>query len=269
MGKSIEELRRICQKEDVLLSNRLARKVSIYFTKLLLYTNITANQVTFLATVIAIFAGICFIMGHYWYVLAAFLVVLSGVFDCVDGEIARYRGTSSITGEYADSIRYYFQNPYYFACISFGIYNLYRDVTVFVFGFLAIISLCVISVVSGYEYDVVIKERMRSKIKINEKKLEAGIKENDRHSSFSIVDSVYRITHSRLTNIIGTDPLFAIAALIDAFAPPISVGHFTFGLLYIILILYSVCAPFHWVSSILVKIKQKSPDKLYHSIFSD
>ena len=71
--ESIKELRKICQK-PVIKSNTfyprmVSRKVSIYITKLFLYTNISANNVTLLMILIGIIASIFLGVGEYFYSL--------------------------------------------------------------------------------------------------------------------------------------------------------------------------------------------------------
>ena len=56
MVESIKELRLLCQdaerRGDMSLTYRFNKKYSIYFTKLLLYTPISANQTTFIDIII-------------------------------------------------------------------------------------------------------------------------------------------------------------------------------------------------------------------------
>ena len=72
MVESIEELRKICQRRDVRYQNaveKFSRKFSIYFTKLLLCTGITANQVTLLNILIGMIAGVFLAYGYPWATL--------------------------------------------------------------------------------------------------------------------------------------------------------------------------------------------------------
>lgn len=84
------------------------RHISIYCTALLVRTPISANGVTGLM----ILSGWCiaaalFIPGIWGAVLALFFSQLQLYFDCCDGEVARWRGTSSAKGVFLDKVGHY------------------------------------------------------------------------------------------------------------------------------------------------------------------
>ena len=76
---------------------------------------------------------------RYWFI-GSILIYLSAVFDCVDGEVARYNKSSSPFGQFLDDMSYYLTWAYILACMSFGIYNMLQWIPIFIFGFLAVIS---------------------------------------------------------------------------------------------------------------------------------
>ena len=84
------------------------RKVSPYLTRLLLKTPITANGVTYLMilTGLSISAALL-IPGITGIVLALFLSQLQMLWDCSDGEIARWRNTESPKGVFLDRVGHY------------------------------------------------------------------------------------------------------------------------------------------------------------------
>jgi phosphatidylglycerophosphate synthase len=67
-------------------------------------TRITPNQVTFLATFVALGSCALFIVLPGWWgaVVAALVFELSFVLDCVDGQLARIRKTASAIGHHLD-----------------------------------------------------------------------------------------------------------------------------------------------------------------------
>jgi phosphatidylglycerophosphate synthase len=105
----ISELREIAQSTktsaDRRLSYRLFRLLSIYVTRVLLYTPITANQVTVLSILTGV-AGIVLISRQSAAVAIAGygVMFLYHILDKVDGEIARARNHYSIHGIYLDNI---------------------------------------------------------------------------------------------------------------------------------------------------------------------
>ena len=84
------------------------RKISPYLTRILLRTPITANGVTYLmiATGISI-SGALLIPGTTGIFLALFLSQLQMLWDCCDGEIARWRETQSPKGVFLDRVGHY------------------------------------------------------------------------------------------------------------------------------------------------------------------
>ena len=84
------------------------RKVSPYLTRLLLKTPITANGVTYLmiATGLSISAALL-IPGYQGILLALIFSQLQMLWDCCDGEIARWRSTSSPKGVFLDRVAHY------------------------------------------------------------------------------------------------------------------------------------------------------------------
>ena len=146
--ESIKELRRICQetRDDVLyqrswFDRNLTRRISIYFTRVFLKMGISANQATAVDLLIGLAAGALLVSpnpGHW--LIGIFLFYAYFVFDCVDGEIARYRKTASPVGSFLDGGLGLLMWPYILACMTFGISNALQDNTVFVFGFLAAVG---------------------------------------------------------------------------------------------------------------------------------
>ncbi|MCG8418738.1 MAG: CDP-alcohol phosphatidyltransferase family protein [Proteobacteria bacterium] len=67
-------------------------------------TPITPNQVTFASLVVCAGAGAMFVglTGHLWVFLAALVFELSFILDCVDGQLARVRKSSSVLGHLLD-----------------------------------------------------------------------------------------------------------------------------------------------------------------------
>lgn len=84
------------------------RKGSIFLTRLLLPTGISANAVTWVMVAIGILGALVLVLPGWWPVLAcAALIQLHILVDCTDGEIARWRGQISTTGVYVDRVGHY------------------------------------------------------------------------------------------------------------------------------------------------------------------
>lgn len=113
---TIAELREVTQPPSVRtragaehwVASAYLRALSPYLTRVLLRAGLSANGVTWL--MIAAAAGAAAATGWPSLVGAVIVVVLVQVqmlLDCCDGEIARWRGTSSPTGVYLDRVGHY------------------------------------------------------------------------------------------------------------------------------------------------------------------
>lgn len=113
---TISELRSVCQPPSVTgrsnaehwVADLYLRNLSPYLTRLLLKTPITANGVTYLMIIsgISISAALQ-IPGLLGIFLAFFLSQLQMLWDCCDGEIARWRETQSPKGVFLDRVGHY------------------------------------------------------------------------------------------------------------------------------------------------------------------
>ena len=79
------------------------RRVSPYVTRELLRTRATPNAVTWLMILCGLAAGAALSVPGLWTAVLAFVLIqLQILFDCSDGELARWRGQSSPVGIYLD-----------------------------------------------------------------------------------------------------------------------------------------------------------------------
>ncbi|MBA3029859.1 MAG: CDP-alcohol phosphatidyltransferase family protein [Desulfobacteraceae bacterium] len=78
---------------DSFFTHIFARSVSVHLTPVVAKTSITPLQVTILGLIIGLFAAcIGSVSGWAYGILAAILIELSHILDCVDGELARLTG---------------------------------------------------------------------------------------------------------------------------------------------------------------------------------
>jgi len=129
----ISELRKICAKEEEMIYH----KISIYFTKLFLKADLTANQVTALAYATTLLAGFLWLYPTYLnLVLGALLCQLAAILDCSDGQVARYRMRKlslpqDPLGFYLEEVRSLLLLSYLHACLTIGFYMAYPNITIF------------------------------------------------------------------------------------------------------------------------------------------
>ncbi|MFT4657004.1 MAG: phosphatidylglycerophosphate synthase [Candidatus Aldehydirespiratoraceae bacterium] len=85
---------------------------------------LTPNLITvasFVSAVVA--AGFVVVGGATNFVLAALLIHLSHVFDCMDGQLARYRQTMSAAGSYYDRATDQIQVAMWFGAVAYAAYD--------------------------------------------------------------------------------------------------------------------------------------------------
>lgn len=113
---TIAQLREVCQPPAVRgrrnsehwVADVYLRRISPYLTRVLLRTSITPNGVTWLMVASGTAAAFALLIPGLWgAVLAAFLVQLQMLWDCCDGEVARWRRMSSPKGVFIDRVGHY------------------------------------------------------------------------------------------------------------------------------------------------------------------
>ncbi|MFL6139017.1 MAG: CDP-alcohol phosphatidyltransferase family protein [Frankiaceae bacterium] len=113
---SIAELRTVAQPDATMMrrngehwAGRLyMRRASVHVTRVLVGTRVTPNQLTGLMIVAGVAAGAAVLVPTVaGPLLAALLVQAYLLLDCVDGEVARWTGRTSVTGVYLDRVGHY------------------------------------------------------------------------------------------------------------------------------------------------------------------
>ena len=164
MVETIKELRKICQKKPTTLTGKIQRRISIYLTRLLLPTGISANQTSILDMLIGIIAGIFFLTAQKWLILVGALIFFFwNTIDYVDGEIARYRKDCSLSGEFLDRLNHMVVEPFLFVCISFGLFKIFGQIEIFAFGFSAALSRLLLTLVRHSMYVCAVDSHLYTK----------------------------------------------------------------------------------------------------------
>jgi len=79
------------------------RPISFLIVKLIYPINITPNQISVVALLMGIFAGICYAFGSAeFYTIAAIFFFLCNTLDCVDGQLARLKKNGTKVGRVVD-----------------------------------------------------------------------------------------------------------------------------------------------------------------------
>jgi phosphatidylglycerophosphate synthase len=88
------------------------------------HTCITPNAVTFGGVIVAILSGVAYARGNYWsYVVGAVLFFIAGLFDEIDGMLARIKFADSPFGTYLESFADSLSYLLLFGGITIGLYR--------------------------------------------------------------------------------------------------------------------------------------------------
>jgi len=250
MIESIKELRKICQKKEQLYDrkgkenkskpvqeyfyDRFLRLVSIYITKLFLYTKITANQVSVLSMLVGIIAGVFFSFREPIYWIYAFLLIqLFHFLDAVDGEIARYRKEASPIGKYFDLMAHGVVIASIFIGITFGVYKSINNIFVFFLG-LIVLSSFLVSSLSDMIKNFLIYEYV---VHYNDKNVLKRIKTK------RIKVNSFRYTVKRMLGFDGIPFIILFFTILDMFFPNFSVFSLRINYRFIFLFLMALFTP--------------------------
>jgi phosphatidylglycerophosphate synthase len=93
-------------KDDEWWSSFVTSPIAVLLNYIVIdYKWLTPNIITLLSFIVAIIA-VCFILIGWSinFIIAAILIHMSHILDCMDGQMARYRGESSLSGSYFDKL---------------------------------------------------------------------------------------------------------------------------------------------------------------------
>src|SRR5246127_1258707 len=108
------------------------RRLCRPFVRMLSHTSITPNAVTFGGIVVSLVSAVAFAHGTYWWsVLGALLFYLAGLFDEMDGMLARLKFAESPRGTYLEGFADGLSYLLLFTGITIGMYRHYGRVAIF------------------------------------------------------------------------------------------------------------------------------------------
>lgn len=107
----------------------IARYLSYWITIPFVYLPFTPNQITLLTNILQ--ASSIFVVAYadgYNKLFGVLIFYIGGIFDFVDGNIARYKSQSSIKGLFYDQIGHVFIGPLFYIGIGLAAYNNNLDI---------------------------------------------------------------------------------------------------------------------------------------------
>lgn len=242
--ETIKELRKICQSEisDTWQDKLVCRRFSIFITRLLIPTDVTPMQVSWVFLFFGFVPGLFLASGKF--AAGVILLQMWFIFDGVDGELARYKKQSSLTGLYFDLVIHYISHPFTFICLGIGLFNQSGSLIYLVCAVFAAVSMMIISILTD------IKKLLL---------LESGAARSPRVSRQVCVDKgmvfyakqtfsfLHKLcTYPTIMNII------TLAAFSDLFLKT--------NVLSFLAVFYGFLSTFVWVSKLIVNINTRSLD---------
>lgn len=120
---------------DGFVDRHFNRQAGRPLSKLLIRTSVTPNQVSVCSTLIGLVAAGLFASGRpSWMIVAALLLQLSAVIDCVDGDIARVVFKESPLGKWIDLVGDQFVHIGVFVGLGLGLWRAQVDAPVLALG---------------------------------------------------------------------------------------------------------------------------------------
>ena len=104
---------------DGIVDRFLNRPLGRYLSKILIHAPFSPNQISIVSTLIGISSGWLFATGYF--ISGAFLLQISAIIDCVDGDLARVLYKESRFGKWLDLVGDQFVHVAVFAGIGFGL----------------------------------------------------------------------------------------------------------------------------------------------------
>lgn len=150
--QKIKEMRAICIPESrneyiPAADKRIFIPLGFLFTRLLVRTRMTPNQITVMWGMMMVFFSLLYILNcPLLNVVAAIGWIISFALDNTDGQIARYKGLRSKRGIFLDTVNHSVTFPLLFFCIGLGQYFTSGEILDVIMGSAAGLFMLLISI---------------------------------------------------------------------------------------------------------------------------
>jgi len=109
----------LASSTDGIVDRFLNRPVGRHLSKILIHAPFSPNQISIVSTLVGILSGWLFASGYF--ISGSFLLQISAIIDCVDGDLARVLFKESRLGKWLDLVGDQFVHIAVFAGIGFGL----------------------------------------------------------------------------------------------------------------------------------------------------
>ncbi|OQA26823.1 MAG: CDP-alcohol phosphatidyltransferase [Chloroflexi bacterium ADurb.Bin344] len=188
MVESIRELNKICQKPNYRTVGNwyvrnILRDAALPMTWLLLHTGVSANQVTFFSFLVASLGGLSYVIpGAGPFLVSALLLQFWYYLDHVDGQIARYRKTASMTGRFLDFMTHHLVHLILFFALGYYAYKALAREIFLLWGSVSSLAILAFNLIHDVKYKTFYERCCRDGAVI--KKSSQGSKKTEQPKSF-------------------------------------------------------------------------------------
>jgi phosphatidylglycerophosphate synthase len=189
--------------------------ISRYISRLLVKTNITANQITIFSIFLSL-TGLLFIgLGNNFFIILGFILLyLYIVFDECDGEVARYKKQSSFHGIYYDQIGHLVIQGGLFFSLGYSIYSINGEILCLLLGFFSTLFLLGIRFISKLPSILYYKG---ANISIKQKEEFISKSQNRKKSFLSIIKNLVKNLMQAFSDVILIITIFFVGFLLYIF----------------------------------------------------
>ncbi|UCH72354.1 MAG: CDP-alcohol phosphatidyltransferase family protein [Thermoplasmatales archaeon] len=240
-------------------TEKVARRISIYFTWLFLQLGLSANQVSFFVFILGVFSGIAFIWGNF--LLAALILQCWYLTDAVDGEIARYHGVDDLTGAYTDKLMHYLIEGWIFYSIGMGLAGKLEIYWICYVGLWVTFFFTFLKLIYDLKYNCFVTQAQFSKKAENF--LIKKVEEKDLPDN-CLRERVLK-TYSLYPNVMN---IITVAVLLDYFWRGFQWMGLTWSLLLMLLFSYMLFYPVACLKGLYLIISERKIDKEYEEILT-
>lgn len=280
MVESIEELRKICAKsktnkdwEGRWWISKFEPRIKLYMSIvwLLLHTKISANQVTLIGLGFGILSGIMFSLGDPIYCFAASLLLqMEYLLDTVDGHIARYRGTVSMSGTYFDIMMHYISETFIFLCAGFGLFVRFDSVIPLLTGVGAAFFFFLLKITYDLKHFALLSLFIKMKSKYQGNQIIIPIKKPGETNQ----ENNSKVNWKHFLKVFGLNPykyliFFNLVTFLDLFIKPFTLINIKFSFFYLLILSYAGFYFLSFVNGIRHIVVHKKIDSEFKDIFGE
>jgi len=266
MLESLKELNKLCQKPRYKevgnwMVRNILRDAALPITRLLLHTEVTANQVTLLSLIVGILGGVLFAFKPWGAFLAgAVLMQLWYLLDHVDGQIARYRKTACLTGRFFDYVMHHAIHGVLFFSLGVYCFSAANNIFFVWWGFLTSLSIMMFNLMHDAKYKTFFEGLAGLNTKTISFSQPQDSVDKKQAAKKSIVRQVFSLLH-KLAEIHVLMTILSLAAVIAW----ITKG--AWDLRFLLMIFYGITVPIIAVTKISYWIGRREIDREFDQTF--